>query len=356
MSYLLGSSDTSAYTIDAVYAQNEFYIQLGSNASGGIAANSSGNVTKLNLFITSWVTASIKVCLYENNALLNSVIVPSSVGTGLVQVAFPSTAVVAGTERYRLGFYKVNSDNITLKAKTGTGNETKRRELVGSYTSPAATIGAGTFIDNEVFYWSMEDAGAATTIDTLGDGNTTVRVGGTHSVTTTGLGTLTTASTVGGKAIASASAPSGDGTITLAGFVSGQTYPAMGTVACVMSDGTLTASANRTLDTMEGWQWVNVSGLDTGDWSLGKAFSGGDTPAQLHVIDDGTGVLNADGTLTDWADSGVFTCWARMAAGGAYPGGEMVSFTFTITSSGIVINGMMVSVLRNILPPVVTDA
>lgn len=169
MAYLLGSSDTSAYTIDAVYAQNEFYIQTGSNLSGGLAASASGNVTKLNLLITSWVTASIKVCLYENNALLNSVIVPSSVGTGLVQVAFPSTAVVAGAQRYRLGFYKVDASNITLKAKTGSGNETKRREQVGSYTSPTAALGNGLFVDNEVFYWSMEDAGGITIDDTDAD-------------------------------------------------------------------------------------------------------------------------------------------------------------------------------------------
>lgn len=173
------------------------------------------------------------------------------------------------------------------------------------------------------------------TVDTLGDGNTTVRVGGTHPVSTTGLGDLTTASTVGGLSIVSASAPAGDGTITLAGFTIGQVYPAMGTQTCIMSDGTVTATASRTLDTMDGWQWVDVVALDTGDWSLGKAFSGSNTPSQLHVIDDGVGILNANGTLTNWSSTGTYTAWARMATGGMFAGGEMVSFTFTVTASGV---------------------
>lgn len=181
------------------------------------------------------------------------------------------------------------------------------------------------------------------TIDALGDGNTTVRVGGTHSVNTTGLGALTTASTIGGKAISSASAPSGDGTITLAGFVNGETYPAMGTVTCIMTDDTLSASVNRTLDTIPGWQWVTVAGLDRGEWSLGKAFAEDETPEQLHVIDDGVGILNPDGTLTEWPDTGTFGAWARMAAGGPYSVGEMVYFTFTVNSGGIVTGGSIVN-------------
>jgi hypothetical protein len=173
---------------------------------------------------------------------------------------------------------------------------------------------------------------ASPTVDSF---DSPVRVGGTHSITTTGLGTLTTASTIGGKAISSASATGGDGTVTLPSFVSGQTYPAMGTQTFIASDGTNTASISRTLNTMTGWQYVDVVGLSSGDFSLGKAFTGGDTPTQLHVIDDGTGNLNADGTLTDWADTGTFTCWARMAAAGSYSGGEMVSFTFTVDAGGV---------------------
>lgn len=171
-------------------------------------------------------------------------------------------------------------------------------------------------------------------IDTI-DG--VIRPNSTHNITTSNMSTLTTATTFGGKNVAAISAPSGDGTFTTPNFIAGQTYPAMGTVTVVASDGTKTANTTTTLNTFTGWQYVNVVGLDTGEWSLGKAFSGGDTPSQLHVINDGTGVLNANGTLTSWSTTGTYTCWARMAAGGSYTGGEMVSFTFTVSEGGVTV-------------------
>src|SRR5690606_14563547 len=77
---------------------------------------------------------------------------------------------------------------------------------------------------------------------------------------------------------------------------------------------------------------------DTGEWSLGKALLENETVTQAHVIDNGVGVLNADLTLTDWPASGVYTAWFRMGAGGDYSGGEMVSFTFSITGDGVEIS------------------
>jgi hypothetical protein len=165
-------------------------------------------------------------------------------------------------------------------------------------------------------------------IDSLGTSGT-VHVGKSESITTTGLGTLTSVS-VGGKAAASIAAPGGDGSVTIVGFIDGETYPPMGTVSVVVGDGTTTATkSDALLTTMEGWQYVDVSGLDTTEeFSLAKAFGGGDVPTQLHVINDGTGVLNANGTLTNWA-VGTYTCWARMAAG-TWAAGTMKSFTFTV--------------------------
>jgi hypothetical protein len=242
---------------------------------------------------------------------------------------------VDANTNYELWYNKANGDLtcVVNDVVISTTNDTDYQ---------ASTLYAGCFGDpqnNNGRRIGQFGADLATqTIDTLGDDNTNVRVGATEDVTTTGLGTLTTASTIGGKAVASVSAPSGDGTVTLASFVDGQTYPAMGTQSCVMSDGSLTATTNRNLTTMDGWQYVTVSGLDTGDFSLGKAFTGGDTPSQLHVIDDGVGTLNADGTLTDWPESGVYTAWARMNAG-TYTEGTMKTFTFTVTAGGVVILG-----------------
>ena len=176
-------------------------------------------------------------------------------------------------------------------------------------------------------YFETETISAGASIDTLGTAGT-VRVAATENISTTGLAALTTAS-VGGKSAASIAATGGDGTITLTDFVDEVFYPAMGTVTTAVGDGSTTASkADTILTTKIGWQYVNVSSLSSAEFSLGKAFGGGDVPTQLHVINDGTGVLNADGTLTNWA-VGTYTAWARMAAG-TYTAGTMKIFTFTV--------------------------
>lgn len=165
MAYLIGSSDVSAYTTDTTYNTNEFYAWRNGDTTVGVVASSSGTVNKINMYIANWnAMTSIKACLYEDNALLNSVVVPASIGTGFVSFAFPDTAVVAGSEKYKLAFYLVNGDStLTLKTKTGDG---QYREAVGSYTSPAATIGDGNWFGAQEFYWSAE-SGSAVTIDDI---------------------------------------------------------------------------------------------------------------------------------------------------------------------------------------------
>ncbi|HTF96743.1 MAG TPA: hypothetical protein VL995_11470 [Cellvibrio sp.] len=217
--------------------------------------------------------------------------------------------------------------NIPLITVTGAS----RKNHTGANGALPSTMANGTATSNQAWAMFFETRTIATpatpVIDTLGTAGA-IRVGQTEPITTSNLGTLTSAS-FGSKAFASFAAPGGDGNVTLGGFVDGETYPAMGTLTVAAGDGTATASkVDATLDTMPDWQWVNVSAIDTTEFSLGKAFGGGDLPTQLHVIDDGVGVLNSNGTLTNWP-VGTYTCWARMAAG-TWPAGTMKSFTFTV--------------------------
>ena len=217
--------------------------------------------------------------------------------------------------------------NIPLITVTGA---TRKNHTSANGALPS-TMANGTATSNQAWAMYFETRNIATpatpVIDTLGDAGT-IQVGQTEPITTSNLGTLNSAS-FGSKAFAAIAAPSGDGTVTLGGFVDGEIYPAMGTLTVAVGDGTTTASkVDATLDTMPGWQWVNVSAIDTTEFSLGKAFGGGDLPTQLHVIDDGVGVLNSNGTLTNWP-VGTYTCWARMAAG-TWPAGTMKTFTFTV--------------------------
>jgi hypothetical protein len=138
---------------------------------------------------------------------------------------------------------------------------------------------------------------------------------------------------IGGKAIASANAPSGDGTITAATFVNGESYPAMGSVTVVASDGTNTASlGSQTLTTLTGYDYVTVAEpVDETEFSLFNAWPEGEPPQDgevVHYPDDSTGVVNADLTLTDFA-FGAHTFWVRRFDG------IMHSFTATISEAGV---------------------
>lgn len=159
-------------------------------------------------------------------------------------------------------------------------------------------------------------------------------VGETVEIETTGLGDLTTTTTISGKQIASADAPDGDGNITIASFVNGQTYPAMGLAEVIARDGTEESQpySSSYLVTMPGWQYVDVSDMDTGPWSLGKAVTGDTVITQAHAIDDGTCVLNEDLTLSNWA-LGDYTAWLRD------DDGVMYQLNFTVTQSGVTPTG-----------------
>ena len=165
------------------------------------------------------------------------------------------------------------------------------------------------------------------TIDSLPEN---LPVGETVEIETTGLGDLTTATTVGGKQITSADAPGGGGTIEIASFANGVSYPPMGLTEVIARDASEESLPydSSYLVTTPGWQYVNVSDMNTGPWSLGSAISGGTVITQAHAIDDGTGVLNEDLTLTNWA-LGDYTAWLRDEDG------IMHRLEFTVTQTGV---------------------
>ena len=179
----------------------------------------------------------------------------------------------------------------------------------GTYLAPSANITTEEdFGIDQMQLWGNGTEGESYTIDSL---TSPLRVGGIANIQTSGLGDLTIATTVGGKPVAAANAPDGDGTITVAGFVNGESYPLMGTVYAIARDGVNESEPYESvLDTLAGWQYVNVLDMNTGPWSIGKAVSGDTVITQAHVINDGTGILNRDLTLTDWA-LGDYVAWLR---------------------------------------------
>lgn len=155
-------------------------------------------------------------------------------------------------------------------------------------------------------------------------------VGQTINIETTGLTDLATTTTIGGKEIAAADAPDGDGTITLAAFEDGEFYPPMGGLDVIVRDIDDVQASTTSLSVLglDGYQYVTVSGMNTGPWSLGSAVSGDTIITQAHAPDDGIGVLNVDLTLTDWA-LGDYVAWLRDDEG------IMHRLEFTVTQTGI---------------------
>lgn len=182
MAYLIGSSSTSAYTVANTYNNNATYAMFSGDNTQGIVAATSGTAARLNLYINSWTSASLKACLYDNtNTLVNSVIVPSSVGTGLQSIIFPNTTITAG-DKYRLAIYLVAAGGVSLWTKTGA--LFKRDVSTGSYTSPVTTLPNGAYVSTNEFYWSMETA-PAYSIDSI-DTDDIVEIGQTFTISTAG--------------------------------------------------------------------------------------------------------------------------------------------------------------------------
>lgn len=187
-----------------------------------------------------------------------------------------------------------------------------------AYTSD--TTKAGFFV------LAVKEPGASATIDTI---TSPLVVGSTgKTITTTGLGTLTTLTFGSGKSCLSISATGGDGTFAMPAFAHGVTYPAMGTQTFIAGDGILTASTTASVSTISGYTAVTmVDPLDTGEWSIAKdpAIVNGDV---IH-LPTAAGTLNSDGTLTDYV-FGVYTMWRREAATGM-----MYTSQLTVSESGV---------------------
>lgn len=299
MTYLIGSSSTSSYVNTTSYNDTQFYSWVNGNDTQGIPANFSGTATVLNLYISSWVSSNIKACLYEDNILLNSVIIPNSVGTGLISVAFPSTTITSGTQRYRLAFYLDAVGGINLF--TIPSALTQRKVSSGTYTTPATTLPAGAFVGTAEYYWALQTA-PSYVIDTL---TTPIVLGVNGQVTSTSLVTNSiTSITAGLHTIAVTSG------IFSTALVDGQTSFALGAQNFTATNGVNT-SANfvGTVTLPSTQQSVVLTSVDSGVGGI--AFYGatpaiGDTviyssPASLSVdVNEVTseGIVRTDFTGT----------------------------------------------------------
>lgn len=217
--------------------------------------------------------------------------------TGTLTTPIP---IVTGNT-YKLGVYCKSGyarylSNGTSPAKVYDG---------ASYSSPASTI---TPVDdggvNQMQFWGSGTLSSAQSIDTV---TTPLLLGSSgNSITTTNLGTLTSL-TIGGKAVSSLSAPSGDGTFSIPSWIDGVQGFLLGSgQAIVAGDGTNTATSTATINPQSGYTLVTLTSVNTASSYLGNqvSLSVGDqiifpTAASLGAT---TNYIDVDGGIyTDYA-------------------------------------------------------
>ncbi|GAG33969.1 unnamed protein product, partial [marine sediment metagenome] len=188
MAYLVASATTTRFssTFATVYGGSEFKSYINGNDTQGLAAGATGTAATLSLKINSWGSATnIKACLYDEDALAETVIIPAAAGTGVIDVALAGTTTITSGNLYRLALYSESGLNITLD--TDGAGLTLREEQggTGSYTSPIDPYPAGTYDSANEFYFAIQDAPASG--PTITNVNTTniVQVGDTPVVTGT---------------------------------------------------------------------------------------------------------------------------------------------------------------------------
>lgn len=346
MAYLIGSSSTAAYTVANTYNNNATYAMFNGNATEGVVAAASGTGARLNLYINSWTSASIKACLYDpSNNLLNSVIIPSSVGTGFVSVVFPNTTITSG-QKYRLAIYLVASGGVSLFTKTGA--LTKREVSSGSYTNPVATLPAGTFVSTNEFYWALETAPAYSITDI--DGDNVIEVGQTFTINTVGFTSQPVATNNQSGNGITITITGGDDNVwaaTASERVEGAPFPTLPITPATLTltNGGESASRAFTLTKKAIEASLTLSGVVTTDPKMvgyhlaadGFTVEGGELtyeqPASTATMPVPNLVLTSDGGGSV-QEACTFVSWFRPPVG-SFGAGNVYQYTWNISEAGI---------------------
>lgn len=295
----------------------------------GFVQHNSGVMVIRDSLVGTITLSAVQQQIFTSGTFTNPSLTVASVPTGALLVDF--LAAMAWDQ----GYGDVSATTWTPSATSRSGITNASYPAINRL-SAATAAGAGsnivsswTPIGGQPMYTHLAfyaNAGLAYTLDTL---TSPVSVGGTgYSGGTTNLGTIT-GLTFAGKSATVNTTGANTFTWTMPSFANGVTYPAMGSQTFIASDGTNTGSKASTVQTMSGYTMVTMSGIDRGDYSIGKdlAINDGD---QIHLPTAG-GTLNPDGTLTDYV-FGSYTMWRRDVSTGT-----MYQSTLTVSNSGITV-------------------
>lgn len=264
MAYLIADASTTRFSSTATLGfSSEFTSFVNGNDTQGLTASATGTAATLSISINNWLSATnIKACLYDEDVLVETVVIPSSVGTGVVDVALAGTTTITSGNLYRLALYSQSGQDFTLD--TDTGGLTLRTENSGSgsYTTPIDPYPTGSFQSFNEYYWAVQDSGGGgrsiTDIDTDND----VQAGQTNiTITTVGLDAspATQTATLGGESLTVNSWSATAVNVDIPLHIDLEWGSITNQLALTDDTGTVTLD-NVTLSAPTGWETVTYNG------------------------------------------------------------------------------------------------
>lgn len=347
MTFLVGSASTTGFTstkeITSGAGANQLWL-VGNPTDTQVAA--SGVARRLHLFVSDWLLqTNLKANLYDESnagALLESVILTSSLGTGVITVPLPGSNSLVLNDNIRLGLYTEDGDPVEMWAKTGA--LTLRKFTSGTYTSPADPSNqTGGFESTNELYFAIDDIVA----DTVTPGASNYTFGDTITYTTS-LTSLTSATLTDGEGNVFALTGVTDTSADIPDIVGGLVACLTGGVVLTVSDGTDSAPAAITLDPLTGYSLTTLTSLaGTPSWIV--SF-----PTAAEVGDQGQKneprlTLNANGSYSTTGD----TAFSEVVWVTAKNGGEITEVTYNFLEEGAG-EGVSIVILKAVTLEVVT--
>lgn len=160
MTYLVASADVARFssTVALSFGASENVLNTNGNDSQGLTASASGNAATLSMSISSWGSAtSIKVAIYDEDALVETVVISSSEGTGVISVALAGTTAITSGNLYRFAVYSTSGLPLTLDSDTG-GLTHRDFSSSGDFTNPVDPLPSCNFVGFNEFYFAIQDA------------------------------------------------------------------------------------------------------------------------------------------------------------------------------------------------------
>ncbi len=187
MAYVIGGALDSSFSDSKLlsYNGNSNQSWLYGNDTDGRPALSSDTMDSLEFEVVDWLSATnLKVNIALSNTIVETVIVPSSAGIGVISVPLSGLGAVQGAV-YRISIYSENGENFEIRTNSSSSVTLRFYSATGNYSSPSDLLPNGSFDSFNEIWWAVQNNPAPTgpSIDDI-DGDNEVRAGQQNVVIT----------------------------------------------------------------------------------------------------------------------------------------------------------------------------